>query len=220
MSFKIMVVEDDNLLNKSIAKILRSRGYEVFSAFSIKEAKLLFGKENPDIVLLDVMLPDGKGYDILPSFKNKSKVIIMTALSDKESKYLCYEKGAEDYIIKNFDMKELLYKIEVTKRNLEKDVLIIGDIILKVNEQELSCGDKSLIIPYSQVVLLKSLFKKYNENTFLPKEELLHFDDSDIDESARIQNLIARLRKNLNSIECERVYIETVYGFGYRLVIS
>lgn len=220
MSFKIMVVEDDNLLNKSIAKILRSRGYEVFSAFSIKEAKLLFEKENPDIVLLDVMLPDGKGYDILPSFKIKSKVIIMTALSDKESKYLCYEKGAEDYLIKNFDMKELLYKIEVIKRNLDKDVLFIGDIILKVNEQELSCGDQSLTIPYSQVVLLKSLFKKYNENTFLPKEELLHFDSSEIDESARIQNLIARLRKNLDLMNCENVYIETVYGLGYRLVIA
>ncbi len=219
MTNKIMVVEDDVLLNKSISKILKSRQYEVCSALNINEAKLLFEEENPNIVLLDIMLPDGKGYDLLSKFCLNSKVIIMSALSDSESKYICYENGAEDYLIKNFDMKELLYKIEVVKRNIDRDKLEFGDITLDTKKKKLICNDKSIFIPHSQIELLKSLYKKYNENTYLSKDELLLFDVSNIDESARIQNLIARLRKNLAYIKSEKIYVETVYGLGYRLVV-
>lgn len=219
MKIKILVVEDDILLNKSISKILSVNNYDVFSAINICQAKILFQKEKPNIVLLDIMLPDGKGYNLLPMFNVTAKVIIMSALSDKESKYLCYEKGAEDYIIKNFDMKELLYKIEVTKRNIEQDELKFGDIILDLKKQKMFCNNNFIYIPNSQVKLLKSLYKKYDENTYLSKEELLLFEVSEIDESARIQNLISRLRKNLTYIKSEKVYVETVYGMGYRLVI-
>jgi len=135
MAIKILVVEDDELLNNSIVKILRSRQYIAFSALNISEGKILFEKEKPDIVLLDIMLPDGKGYELLPLLTVKAKVIIMTALTDRDSKYLCYEHGAEDYLIKNFDMQELLYRIEVIKRNINQDELKIGDIFIDIKNQ-------------------------------------------------------------------------------------
>ncbi len=216
---KIMVVEDDRLLNNSIVKILRSRHYNAFGALNIRDGRLLFEKEKPDLVLLDLMLPDGKGYELLPLMTLESKVIIMTALTDRESKYICYEKGAEDYILKNFDMQELLYKIEVTRRNIPSDELIIGDIVIDLKSQRMSCKGRWVDLPHSQVELLKALYKKQQQNTYLPKEEIVAAETEEIDESARIQNMIARIRKNLYHVKSERVLIETLYGMGYQLVI-
>lgn len=215
-----MVVEDDELLNNSILRILRSRHYNVFSALNISSAKITFEKEKPDIVLLDIMLPDGKGYELLPLFTLNAKVIIMTALTGKDSKYYCYEQGADDYICKNFDMQELLYKIEVTRRNIKEDELKIGDVIVNVKNQRMLCGDRFVDLPHSQIELLKSLYSKYKRNTYLSKDEVLPFCIDEIDESARIQNLVARLRKNLSYVQSEKVLIETVYGKGYQFTIS
>ena len=219
MPTKIMVVEDDELLNNSIVRILRSRQYVAFSALNISDGKILFEKEKPDIVLLDIMLPDGKGHELLPLLTVNSKVIIMTALTDRDSKYLCYEHGAEDYIIKNFDMQELLYKIEVIKRNIIQDELKIGDIIVDMKNQRMFCNGRSVDLPHSQVELLKSLYKRHMQNTHLSKDEMVPMEIGEIDESARIQNMIARLRKNLCHVKSEKVLIETIYGMGYQLVI-
>ncbi len=219
MAIKILVVEDDELLNKSIVKILISRQYIAFSAFNISEGKVLFEKEKPDIVLLDIMLPDGKGYELLPLLTVNSKVIIMTALTDRDSKYLCYEHGAEDYIIKNFDMQELLYKIEIIKRNIKQDELKIGDIFIDIKNQKIFCNEKYVNLPHSQVELLKSLYKRHKENTYLSKDEVLPWGKGEVDESARVQNTIARLRKNLRYVKSENVFIETIYNKGYKLIV-
>ncbi|PKM90687.1 MAG: hypothetical protein CVU87_01615 [Firmicutes bacterium HGW-Firmicutes-12] len=219
MAIKILVVEDDELLNNSIVKILRSRQYIAFSALNISEGKILYEKEKPDIVLLDIMLPDGKGYELLPLLTVKAKVIIMTAITDRDSKYLCYEHGAEDYLIKNFDMQELLYRIEVIKRNINQDELKIGDIFIDIKNQRMLCNGKSVDLPHSQIELLKSLYKKHKENTYLSKDEVLPLGKGEVDESARVQNMITRIRKNLRYIKSENVLIETIYNKGYKLVV-
>jgi len=219
MAVKILVIEDDELLQDSIVRILKSKQYTAFGAHNLKQGKLLFQKEQPDIVLLDIMLPDGKGFELLPLCTASSKVIIMTALTDRESKYLCYEHGVEDYLIKNFDLQELLYKIDVTYRNISQEEITLGDIIVDIKNLQIIGEEKSIDVPHSQIELLKSLYKKHKGNTLLPKDEIVPFGAEGVDESARIQNLIARLRKNIRYVKSEKVFIETIYGKGYRLVI-
>jgi len=215
----ILVIEDDALLRGSIERILRSRQYHTVGAGNIHDGKNVFKAEKPDIVLLDIMLPDGKGYELLPLLSASAKVIIMTALTDRDSKYLCYEYGAEDYLIKNFDMQEMLYKIEVMKRNMRHDTMIIGDLVVDVKKQQLCCGENIVDLPHSQVELIKSLYQCYRKNTYLPRDEVVSMRTDAVDESARVQNLIARLRKNLQQVKSKEVFIETIYGKGYQLSI-
>ncbi len=219
MAIKILVVEDDTLLNSSIVKILKSKQYNAFGALSISEARQLYFLEKPDIILLDIMLPDGKGYELLPLFTAQAKVLIMTALTDSDSKYLCYEHGAEDYLVKNFDMQELLYKIEVTKRNMQQNELRVGDIVVDIKRQRMVCDGNAIDLPHSQVQLLQTLYKRYQANMYLSKDDALFQRTDEIDESARIHNLVARLRKNIAHVKSRNVFIETMYGKGYRLVI-
>jgi DNA-binding response OmpR family regulator len=219
MAITILVVEDDSLLQSSIVRILKSRNYHAVGAGNIRDGKKLFETEKPDIVLLDIMLPDGKGYELLPLLAGSAKVMIMTALTDKDSKYLCYEYGAEDYLIKNFDMQEMLYKIDVMNRNLKRDTLTVGDVVLDGKRQQLRCDGRTVDLPHSQVELFQMLYHSYRKSTYLPKDDVVPVRADEVDESARIQNRIARLRKSLSQVQSQKVLIETVYGKGYQLVI-
>lgn len=195
MAIRILVVEDDTLLQDCMVRILRSRHYHVVVAANLRDAALLFNEESPDIVLLDIMLPDGKGYEMIPQWKTQAKVIIVTALTDLESKYLCYEYGAEDYLTKDFDMQELLYKLEVVERNLEKSEWVIGDIVVDRKSQRIVCKECSLDIPRSQIHLLCLLEERRKEHRMVAKDEVAPDRHYAGDGDAGIQNLVARLRK-------------------------
>ena len=116
---KILIVEDDRELKEGICYALQKAGYLTESADSVQNAKTLFLKEGADVILLDVNLPDGEGFDFCKWVKERTPVpVLFLTARDLEEDALCgYEAGAEDYVTKPFSMKILLKKIDVLCRN-------------------------------------------------------------------------------------------------------
>lgn len=224
LSVKVLVIEDNVKLNSKICNLLKMEGFNVIDAVNIRNAKSIFLAEKPDIIILDIMLPDGNGYELIKFFKSRLAncwVIMMTALDDTCLKRSSYELGADDYITKPFDIFELIYKLRAIKKricNYAKEYYI-GDI--KINELtcEIMKGDKHLRIPSSHIKFIKSLYNKHKEGTYLTKIDLQTEELKEFEDSNRIQTFVSRVRKNLQQIESENVSIETIYGKGYALDI-
>lgn len=224
MKMKVLTVEDNTSLNKCIVDMLLNEGYDAFASSDIQEAKEIFTAQKPHIVLLDIMLPGGKGYDLIDYFReyHDSRILMLTALDDDESKRISYETGADDYITKPFDLNELIYKLAAIRRRMlsEQQYFEVGDIVFDPISNLLSCGEKSFYIQPSQMKLLKYLYLKYSEGTYFPKNELTGMKGIILEEDSRIQTLIARLRKNLVEVGSRKVSIETIYGKGYRMTVA
>lgn len=223
MDIKVLVIEDNRLLNNSLVAMLKKENYLACGAMDVKTGKELFLHEQPDIILLDIMLPDESGYELIPFFRARSDcfIVMLTALGDKESKQISYENGADDYITKPFDLDELIYKLRVTKRRIEvqNKVFEVGDITCEMDTNIISCHGKCFAIQPSQMTLLKMLSDKYKVNTYVDKNDITCWVDHSMSENSRIQTLVARLRKNLSDIGSEKISIETLYGKGYELVV-
>lgn len=223
MKIKVLVVEDKETLNNSIVNMLKKERYIAFGETDIDGAKERFLVEKPHIVLLDIMLPNGNGYSLIPFFKKhyNSRILMITALDDEQSKRSSYENGADDYITKPFDLYELIYKLSAIRRRIisQLKVFEVGDIVFNLDKNKLTCKGKDFTIQPSQIKLLKALYEKYNENSYLDKTEFSTFFNEEINENYRMQTLVARLRKNLSDLGSECVSIETVYGKGYQLIV-
>jgi DNA-binding response OmpR family regulator len=224
MVVKVLVVEDKESLNRTIVNMLRREGYIAFSATDMSSSKRVFIEEMPHIILLDIMLPGGNGYDLIPFFRKHgdSNILMLSALNDELSKRISYENGADDYISKPFDLYELIYKLEAMKRRIISNLKVyqVGDIIISADNNTLTCKGVTVAIQPSQIKILIRLYEKYEEKSYLDKNEVVECLSKDVDESCRVQTLLARLRKNLLGIGSETVYIETLYGKGYKLVVS
>ncbi|MFA9398673.1 MAG: response regulator transcription factor [Clostridiaceae bacterium] len=223
MKIKVLVVEDKESLNRSLVRMLEKEGYTAFGALDEVQAKLKFLAEKPHIILLDIMLPNGNGYDLIPFFKkhSDSRILMLSALDDKESKMISYENGADDYITKPFDLDELIYKLRSIKKRIiiQLKVYQLGDVNFDINTNKIECEGKVFTIQPSQIKLLKILYEKNEVNSYLDKTEFSDFFNEDVNVNYRMQTLVARLRKNLLKIGSEEIIIETIYDKGYRLVV-
>lgn len=220
---KILIVEDNEKLSTTYKNIL-SGSFDVFISNSIVDAKCMTSEMNFDVVLLDIMLPDGKGYDLIPTIKDKmaSIVIVLSALEDQNIRRLAYEMGADDYMIKPITLFELEYKLKaINKRYIKSDKMItkIGDIVMDLENLTLSSNYNEVTITHSQGMVLKALFEKYKKNDILSKNELANMKEIQKTDNFRIHTLVSRLRKSMDELENDNIFIENVYGKGYRLVI-
>lgn len=217
MDLKVLVIEDKKALNKNIALMLRKEGFIPICAYDISSAKKEFLKEKPDVILLDIMLPGGKGYDLIPYFRRYSdvRIIMITALSDEESKEIAYLHGADDYITKPFKLKDIAFKLKAIKRRIILNIkkYRIGDITFDIETGELNCNGQTTILTRNQINFLKLLYIEYEKNSFLDKAEIF---DTNINESGRIHTMVNKIREELNYVGSKGVFIETVYGKGYR----
>lgn len=217
MKLKVLVIEDKKALNHNIVLMLRKEGFIPISAYDISYAKKEFIKENPDLVLLDIMLPGGKGYDLIPYFRRYSdvRIIMITALNDEESKEIAYLNGADDYISKPFKLKEIAFKLRVIKRRILQNSknFKIGDITFDIETGELICNGQTTILSRNQINFLKLLYIKHDQESYLDKTEIF---DTTVDESGRIHTMVNKIREELNYVGSKRVSIETVYGKGYK----
>lgn len=222
MKINILVVEDNAVLNKNISFTLRKEGYCVKQAFTFQEALHTFSTETIDIVILDIMLKDDNGIQLIPIFKKTEhvKVVMLTALTEKDSKIGAYGNGADDYITKPFDMYELIFKLELLKKYVlkEKKIIDFGDIIIDKERMIIKKDTlSSNLSPFEMNVLIK-LYYKHLEGQILHKEDI-HGMPMDESEERRVRTLIGRLRKHLSSIQSEDVFIETSRGIGYHFVL-
>lgn len=220
---RILLVEDDNLLNKTLAYNLTSDGYEVTGVQNARTAAAKLAGLEYDLVLLDINLPDGSGYDLCKLIKPKhpDTVVIFLTANDQESDQIRgYEVGAVDYITKPFSIGALQRKISAMFAMLEhhqpaKDIYDDGKLFLDFSEQTASLNGKPLTLSPMEFKML-NLFRK-NPKQVLTRGQLLEklwdVDENYVDEHT-LTTTVSRIRSKIEADGGR--YIKTIYGMGYQ----
>ena len=218
---KILIVEDEVSINDRLTTSLKREGYDVMSAFTAREALMIFDGFKPDLVLLDLMLPDGKGEEVCMEIYNKTCVIMITAKSNILDKLNGMEIGAEDYITKPFDIREVKMRVKVALRRLDGQSNIVATtkefqkgLFIDIEKREVKKDGEIIKLSKKEFEIIYLLYS--NKRRVFSREQLLnkvwgidyYGDDRTIDVHIR------RLRKKLDEEKGESI-IETVFGVGY-----
>ena len=219
----VLVVEDDFQLNEMLKKVLLKEGYDVETAFSGTEALLLLENRMIDLVVLDLMLPGVSGEKVLDKIKEKMDIpiIILSAKSEIDSKVDLIKRGADDYITKPFDNKELLVRIEAVMRRSEPSKMRkkygYKDIVLDTSSYSVKVAGVEVSFTKYEYLILKLLmsepgriFTKNNIYESIWNEEFFGEENA-------INVHISNIRKKLSEINKNEQNIETVRGIGFRL---
>lgn len=219
MDKTILVVDDDIDIGTILEEVLTGAGYRVLRAYSGTEALLLLENTQPDLVLLDLMLPGLSGEDVLPRIKG-IPVIVLSARADIQDKVDLLLGGAADYMTKPFDTKELLARVAVQLRKApardKSGILTAGDLRLDTTALSLTVRGQPVKLTRTEYAILKLLME--NPGQVMAKSVLLDrisLDTPDCTERSLKQH-ISNLRKKLMDISGVD-YIETVWGIGFRL---
>lgn len=223
MNEKIMVIEDERKIADAIAYALRREGYTVEVVDHGTAALERLYAFRPDAIILDVMLPGMDGYDILKKLQNKGRigVIMLTAKEDIVNKILGLELGADDYITKPFDMRELLARLKSLLRRMqaagekqELDEVRLGEIVLHVSKRTALASEKKLDLTPKEYDLLALLVS--SPDRVFTREQLLDlvWGMDYIGGTRTVDIHIQRVRKKLGSDISE--IIQTVHGIGYK----
>jgi DNA-binding response OmpR family regulator len=218
---KIMLVEDDKSLAYGIHIALKSNNYQVVISKTIKEAKEKFIIDVYDLVILDIDLPDGTGYELCKWIRDKSGVpiVFLSGLSEEVNIVAGLDMGADDYIIKPFKLSVLISRMNAIFRRVDKkeySILQSGDISIWLNEVKLIKNESPINISLTEYKLLKLLME--NALTIMTKEQILHYvwdiEENYVDENAIAVN-IKRIRSKIeDNLSCPQ-YIKTIRGLGY-----
>ncbi len=213
MKGKVFILEDDTSICGLIKVALEMNGLE-FKAFSTLKSFLdALNNEQPDVALLDIMLPDGSGLDALKYIKEKYpsvSCIMLSALSKEEDKVNGLNLGADDYIAKPFSVLELTARVNARLRGRERQsVLSVDCVTLNLETFVCEIDGKELSLNHKEFELLKYFME--NHGKVLSREKLLtEVWGYDVGETRTLDNHVARLRKL-------GVKIETIFGVGYKL---
>lgn len=217
--FKILIVEDDISIHNVIEELLKKQNYITYNAYSGTEAILLLEKEKYDLILLDLMLPAISGEEIIEEVKD-TPIIVLSAKISSDDKVNCLLSGANDYITKPFDGKELLARIEVQLRSKNnsniKDTLKYKDLELLNDNHTLLVSNKKVSLTKTEYAILKHLL--LNPNQVITKNKLLDLismDTEDCDENS-LRVHISNLRRKIREYT-ENEYIESIWGIGFKM---
>ena len=220
----ILVVEDDSFLNKMVTYNLTADGYDVISVLNAKTATQALNSREFDLVLLDINLPDGNGFELCKLIKpqHSDTIVIFLTANDQESDQIRgYEVGAIDYITKPFVIGALQRKIKAMFAMLEhhkpaKDIYDDGRLFLDFSEQAATLNGKSLSLSPMEFKML-NLFRK-NPKQVLTRQQLLEklwdIDERFVDEHT-LTTSISRIRSKIEA-DGGAPYIKTIYGMGYQ----
>ena len=220
MDKKILVVEDDLELNQSICYMLDKEGYGVSAAHSLAEAWEIYEESGSDLILLDVNLPDGEGFDFCRRIREKASVpvLFLTARDLEEDALLGYELGAEDYVTKPFSMKILMKKIGVILKRLEEDRgMVFDDGFLRIDLTRARAekrGEECPVTPTEFRILQEFLAHKGQLLTYQVLLDRLWDGGSQFVDKHALAVNINRLRNKIE--DEEHRYISNVYGMGYQ----
>ena len=221
---KILVVEDERDLNRFVCISLRNAGYEVSTAYDGQEALDKLECEKFDLVLTDIMMPKMDGYELcqsIRSFEKELPIIFMTAKNDKLSELTGYSSGADDYVVKPFDIDILLLKISAILRRLRiknDKVLTIGNLTMNTEERSATISGEEISLTVREFNLLFKLLS-YPKKTFTRSalmDELWDYDSSAT--SRTVDVYMAKLREKTQ--DCDGFEIQTVHGLGYKAVLK
>lgn len=216
---KILVIEDDKDINRILQGLLKKAGYDVTSAFNGAEALPLI-KESPDLILMDLMLPDTTGEALLSEIENEIPVIAVSARSQVTDKVDLLTRGCVDYITKPFDDDELLARVDVALRFKKKGSRTsIGNLSLVESDHVIQVDHEAVNFTPTEYAILKVLI--LNRDRVVSRSELIELareDTSDLVEDSlkvHMSNLRRKLKAAGSSVE-----VEAVWGIGFKLTVS
>lgn len=220
---KILIVEDDVELNKTICVYLENIGYNVKSCLNGLEALNSLENDNFNIIISDIMMPVMDGFSLLEKVResnNNIPIIFMSARDDKFSKQLGYKLGVDDYIVKPFDIDELALKIGAILRRTNiatSNSLTIGNLTMDSIEHTAYLDGEELALTVREFDLLFKLLS-YPKKTFTRSQLMEEFWDYDSSATSRTVDVyMAKLREKTN--KCDAFDIVTVHGLGYKVVL-
>jgi DNA-binding response OmpR family regulator len=225
---RILIVEDEPDLVRGLRDALEFEGFEIVSAGEGKEGVKLAREKAPDLVLLDLMLPDMNGFSVCEEIRKTSPlvpVIMLTARSQEADKIRGLDAGADDYVTKPFSVGELVARINAIFRRLQRapvggasDELRVGAAVVYPKKHELVRKGKTYALSFYEVELIRVLCERAGEP--VSREDLLEkiWGMSGHASTRSVDNFIVKLRKKIEENAAKPEHIVTIYGTGYKLI--
>lgn len=228
---RILVVDDDNAINELIKINLELLGYEVITAYDGLQGYTLAKQELPDLIILDIMMPDVDGYTVAKRVRENPEtkdipILMLTAMGQLEDKVKGFDIGVDDYLVKPFEMEELKVRVRALLKRAHsipeslatKEILTIGDITLIPETYSVSINGQTAKLTPIEFDILNLLVQ--NHDCMVPSSKILHdiwgYSPGDDVETIRVH--IRHLRTKIKKVSNNKEYIETIYGGGYRLL--
>jgi len=221
---KILVIEDEPDIRRNLEYNLSREGFSVSGAASISEAKLILNSDFFNLILLDLMLPDGSGLDLCKSIKSDAKtestpIIILTAKDDEVDRVVGFELGADDYVTKPFSVRELILRVKaVLKRGTKKREIVeverqFADLKIDVDSHEVHVDDKKINLTALEFRLLRQLVDR--RGRVQSRDQLLSdvWGYSSEVTTRTVDTHVKRLREKLGPMG---KYVQTIRGVGYK----
>jgi DNA-binding response OmpR family regulator len=224
MTSKILVVDDERRLVSLVEAYLKQEGYSVVTASNGQEALHAVRQEKPDLILLDIMMPEMDGYEFIQAHRREADtpIILLTARVEEEDHVIGLELGADDYVTKPFRPRELVARVRAVLRRAggglpKNTILRIGEITLDRESHLVTLGDQQIDLTPSEFDLLSTLMstpgRVFSRMELLDRIQGIAFEGYERTIDVHIKNLRAKLETDTRNPR----YIETVYGVGYRL---
>ena len=225
----ILIVEDEEYLGATLTEYLTSKDYKCSHAKTAKEALSLFKSNLFTIVLMDINLPDGNGIELAKNMrKNRQNFVLiyLSAQNDPETKYHGLEMGAEDFITKPFDLRELTLRLDkalLTHEHLQgiNHAIKVGQLEINFKEYYLIDAQGSkLPLGQKECAILELLYSR--ENIVISRDEIIDdiWGEKSFPTNRTVDNYIVKLRKWLETDPSKPVDIQSIRGVGYKLVIN
>lgn len=223
--FKILVVEDDKELNRTVCAYLGQNGYETFACLSAQEAyDTMYGGTVFDMIISDIMMPNIDGFEFaktIREFNEEIPILFMTARDDFASKQKGFRVGIDDYMVKPIDLDELLLRIGAILRRAKiaaKKQITVGALVLNAEEHSAYFDNEEIPLTVREFDILYKLLS-YPKKTFTRSQLMDEFWDSDTSSGPRTVDVyITKLRDKFS--DCKDFEIVTVHGLGYKAVIK
>jgi two-component system, OmpR family, alkaline phosphatase synthesis response regulator PhoP len=227
MAKKILVVDDKLELRTLLKSYLAQEGFDVVTASDGQEALYVARREKPNLIILDLMMPEMGGYEFMRAYSREAEtpVVILTAKIDENDKVLGLELGADDYVTKPFSPRELTARVRAVLRRAEKqasaqEILRIGPIELDWSGRTTTVDGQMVVLTPSEFSLLATLMatpgRVFSRLELLDRLQGTAYEGYERTIDVHIRNL----RSKIEPDAANPVYIETVYGAGYRFANS
>ena len=223
MAQTILVVDDETKLRDMIRMYLEQEGYHVVEAGHGREALYVARVEKPDLVVLDLMMPEMGGYEFMRAFSKEAAtpVIVLTAKVDDHDKILGLELGADDYVTKPFNVRELIARVRALLRRTQKaaiepDIVRAADIVLDRAGRTVKVADRSVDLTPSEFAILATLLaapgQVFSRLDLLDRVSGESYEGYERTIDVHIRNLRTKIEPDPKN----PIYVDTVYGMGYR----
>ena len=223
---RILVIEDEPDIVRGLRDALEFEGFEVLSGATGREGLRLARERSPDLVLLDLMLPDGNGFSVCEEIRRGNPlvpIIMLTARSQETDKIRGLESGADDYVTKPFSIGELVARIKAIFRRLHRapapdEEIRIGAAVIYPRKHELVRSRKTMALSFYEVELLRLLHERAGQP--VTREEILDkiWGVSGHSTTRSVDNFVVKLRKKIEENAAKPEHIVTIYGTGYKLI--